>query len=168
MRKHSLTLLALATIGLAASQASAADLPRKAPAYVPPAPPPITWTGCYIGGNVGGIFGRRSADFGSFGSLSSDNNSGFAGGGQIGCDYQFAGGWVIGIRNMFDGSSLSRDRTFSLPAIGTFPGAAGTVHLKNSWFDTLTGRIGYSVHSRLAVVLPGRRRLGQEQCRRHH
>ena len=56
MRKHSLTLLALATIGLAASQASAADLPRKAPAYVPPAPPPITWTGCYIGANVGGIF----------------------------------------------------------------------------------------------------------------
>ena len=62
MRKSSLTLLA-AVIGLAASQASAADLPRKAPVYVPPAPPPITWTGCYIGGNVGGIFGRRSADF---------------------------------------------------------------------------------------------------------
>ncbi len=137
MRKHSLALVALATIGLAASQASAADLPRKAPAYVPPAPPPVTWTGCYIGGNVGGIFGRRSADF-AFGSLDSDNNSGFAGGGQIGCDYQFAGGWVLGIRDMFDGSSLSRQRTFSLP------GAAGTVDFKNSWFDTLTGRIGYS------------------------
>ena len=141
MRKSSLTLLA-AVIGLAASQASAADLPRKAPVYVPPAPPPITWTGCYIGGNVGGIFGRRSADF-AFGSLDSDNNSGFAGGGQIGCDYQFAGGWVIGIRDMFDGSSLSRDRTLSFP--GTTPPVAGTVHLKNSWFDTLTGRIGYSV-----------------------
>ena len=64
MRKSSLALLALATIGLAASQASAADLPRKAPVYVPPAPPPITWTGCYIGANVGGVFGRRSADFG--------------------------------------------------------------------------------------------------------
>ena len=52
---------------------------------------------------------------------------------------------MIGIRDMFDGSSLSRDRTFTLPAVdGTFPGASGTVHLKNSWFDTLTGRIGYS------------------------
>ena len=60
MRKSLLTLLA-AAIGLAASQASAADLPRKAPAYVPPAPPPVTWTGCYIGANVGGVFaaGRR-------------------------------------------------------------------------------------------------------------
>ena len=122
---------------LAASQASAADLPRKAPAYVPPAPPPITWTGCYIGGNVGGIFGRRSADFGFWSHSISDNNSGFAGGGQIGCDYQFAGGWVLGIRDMFDGSSLSRDELSP-------SGAAGTVDLKNSWFDTLTGRIGYS------------------------
>ena len=101
MRKSSLTLLA-AVIGLAASQASAADLPRKAPVYVPPAPPPITWTGCYIGANVGGVFARRSADF-AFGTLDSDTNSGFAGGGQIGCDYQFAGGWVFGIRDMLMG-----------------------------------------------------------------
>ena len=138
MRKSSLTLLA-AVIGLAASQASAADLPRKAPVYVPPAPPPITWTGCYIGANVGGVFARRSADFGTFGSLDSDTNSGFAGGGQIGCDYQFAGGWVFGIRNMFDGSNLSRGRTITFA-----DGTAGTVNLKNNWFDTLTGRIGYS------------------------
>src|SRR6476469_10844643 len=109
MGRRSLSLVTAAVIGLAASQASAADLPRKAPAYVPPAPPPITWTGCYIGGNVGGIFGRRSADF-AFGSLDSDNTSGFAGGGQIGCDYQFAGGWVLGIRAMFDGSRLSWQR----------------------------------------------------------
>ena len=41
MRKYALTLLAGVAVGLAAVQAaSAADLPRKAPAYVPPAPPP--------------------------------------------------------------------------------------------------------------------------------
>ena len=96
-----------------------------------------------------------------FGDLSSDSHSGFAGGGQIGCDYQFAGGWVFGIRDMFDGSSLSRDRTFSFPAVGTFPGASRTV-LKNSWFDTLTGQNGYSFTPGLAVVLPGRRRLGSD------
>src|SRR6185369_13406416 len=39
MRKQSLSLVVAAAFGLAASQASAADLPRKAPAYVPPAPP---------------------------------------------------------------------------------------------------------------------------------
>src|SRR5262245_41907970 len=66
MRKQSLMLLAAATIGLAASQASAADLPRKAPPSAPPPPPPITWTGCYIGANIGGIFGRGDAHFRNF------------------------------------------------------------------------------------------------------
>ena len=37
MRKHTLSVLAAAAVGLTASMASAADLPRKAPAYVPPA-----------------------------------------------------------------------------------------------------------------------------------
>jgi outer membrane immunogenic protein len=140
MRKSSLTLLA-AVIGLAAGQASAADIPRRAPApapaYVPQAPPIMTWTGCYIGGNVGGIFGRAEADF-RHGELSSDN-SGFAGGGQIGCDYQFPGGWVIGFRNMLDWASLSRERTIDFNT-----GDRATVKLKNDWFDTLTGRIGYA------------------------
>jgi outer membrane immunogenic protein len=140
MRKHYLMLLAAATIGLAASQALAADLPRKAPPKpLPPPPPPITWTGCYIGGNVGGIFGRGETTF-NFGEIST-NNSGFVGGGQIGCDYQWPGGWVIGFRNMFDGTSLSRDRTFFDPISGT----TGTVDFKTRWFDALTSRLGYAV-----------------------
>jgi len=137
MQKSSLTVLA-AAIGLAASQALAADLPRKAPAYVPPAPPAMTWTGCYVGANVGGIFGQGDATFN--GVQVSDNNSGFAGGGQIGCDYQFAGGWVVGVRNMFDGTSLHRDRTFIDPVSGL----GGTADFHVNWFDTLTGRIGYA------------------------
>ena len=142
MQKHCSMLLAAATIGLAASQALAADLPRKAPPPAVPMAPPITWTGCYIGANIGGIFSDRSAHFtdslGFFGEVSTDN-SGFTGGGQIGCDYQFAGGWVIGIRNMFNGTSLSRDASF-------FDGAGNlvTVDFKNNWFDALTGRLGYS------------------------
>lgn len=137
MKKHSLMLLA-AAIGLAASQASAADLPRKAPAYVPPAPPPISWTGCYIGGNIGGIFTSGSATFD--GIEASRDNSGFAGGGQIGCDYQFSGGWVIGFRNMFDGTSVNRSRAFFDPNFGV----PGTVNFNLNWFDTLTGRLGYA------------------------
>jgi outer membrane immunogenic protein len=139
MRKSSLTLLA-AAIGLAASQASAADLPRKAPAYVPPAPPPMTWTGCYIGANIGGAWGRfeLNTPAGEF----SRSGSGFAGGGQVGCDYQFAGGWVIGFRNMFDGTSNSRERTVTVvTAAGT---VTGNSEISNRWFDALTGRIGYS------------------------
>jgi outer membrane immunogenic protein len=139
MRKQSLMLLAAATIGLTVTQASAADLPRRAPPpAAPPPPPPLTWTGCYIGANIGGIDGRFEVD-GNFGSIS-DTKWGFTGGGQIGCDYQFAGGWVIGIRNMFNGTTLGRDRTF----VDQF---GNTVRFDSNidWFDTLTGRIGYAV-----------------------
>jgi len=138
MRKSSLALLA-AAIGLAASQASAADLPRKAPAYIPPAPPPITWTGCYIGGNIGGAFGHVSATSPEFIGEISNNGSGFAGGGQIGCDYQFAGGWVIGIRNMYDWTNNKKSGT-------VLAGNGDTVvaNFNNQWFDTLTARLGYA------------------------
>jgi outer membrane immunogenic protein len=147
MRRGSLTLLA-AAIGLAASQASAADLPRRAPAYIPPAPPLITWTGCYIGaiGNA-----SVTGNGGSGGEVST-NGSGFAGGGQIGCDYQFAGtGWVIGFRNMFDGTSNKRSGTFPGPG----PLAGDVVNFNNQWFDTLTGRVGYAVQPTWLLYFQG-------------
>jgi outer membrane immunogenic protein len=138
MQKRSWILLAAATNGLTASQALAADLPRKAPPPAVPMAPPVTWTGCYIGANVGGIFGQGDAHFNTF-EISSNERSGFTGGGQIGCDYQFAGGWVIGIRNMFNGTSLGRTRDFTILGLGT-----GSVDTSLDWVDTLTGRIGYA------------------------
>lgn len=137
MLKFSRTLLAVGAIGLIVSQASAADLPRKAPAYMPPPAPVMTWTGCYIGGNIGGAFGNF--DVSVNGNVTSSDGSGFAGGGQIGCDYQFAGGWVFGIRNMYDWTSNSRSQTIASGVLG-----GGTVNFENQWFDTLTGRVGYS------------------------
>ena len=137
MRKCVLTMLA-AAFGLAASQVLAADLPSKAPAYVPPPLRPITWTGCYIGGNIGGVFSNAKADFG-FAEVS-NNNSTFAVGGQIGCDYQFSGEWVLGFRNMFDWTDLNRDRAFVFPT-GIDVGSA---NFKTNWFDLLTARLGYS------------------------
>ena len=117
MRKHSLILLAAAAIGMAASQASAADLPRKAPlAPLPPPPPPYVWTGCYIGANAGAAFAHIDVtDVFTGGSGSRTSETSFAGGGQIGCDYQFYNSWVVGIRNMFDGTDIHRNRTFADP-----------------------------------------------------
>jgi outer membrane immunogenic protein len=133
-------LTALAVTGIATSSALAADLPvRTAPIAPQPiiAPAPA-WTGCYVGGNLGGAFGDASLS-GAAGTVST-NGSGFAGGGQIGCDYQFANsGWVIGFRNMFDGTNNSRSGTIGG---GLLPAAA--VNFNNQWFDTLTGRLGYS------------------------
>ncbi len=76
-----LTAVAMATI--ASTAVMAADLGRAVPAPMAvPAAAPVTWTGCYIGANVGAAFGNISVDT-PFGSASADN-TGFAGGGQVG------------------------------------------------------------------------------------
>jgi outer membrane immunogenic protein len=115
---------AAAFIGIGA--ASAADLPAsysKAPAMTPIMS--YNWTGCYIGGNVGGGWARTSqtqvgkvglpvvlnADFGA------GDGSNVIGGVQVGCDYQFAGNWVVGVQGMFDfGDINSRHVTTAFPA----------------------------------------------------
>ena len=51
-RLYSRLVVALSTLALA-QMATAADLPRKAPAYTPPPPPVFSWTGFYVGGNAG-------------------------------------------------------------------------------------------------------------------
>ena len=133
--------------------ALAADLPRKAPAYVPPPAPPLyVWTGCYVGANVGAAWAHVDVDnVTTGGSISRTSNTGFAGGGQIGCDYQM-GAWVVGIRNMFDGTSISGSRTFADPR--TFAGT-GTVDTKVNWFDTLTARGGYLIQPNLLFYVQG-------------
>ena len=151
MKKIS-SFIAAATLAVGLSQAAtAADLPRKAPP-APPPPPPPTWTGCYIGANIGGAWGRLEIDTPA---EFHRTNPGFAGGGQFGCDYQFAGsGLVIGFRNMFDGTTNHRDAAVSFVtptgAIGT-----ATASLHNRWFDALTGRIGYSWASPWLVYFQG-------------
>ena len=135
MRRY-LMSFAVAAIGLAASQAWAADLPVKAP-YVAPPPPP-TWTGCYVGGNIGGARLNADATF-HYGEVST-SGTGFAGGIQFGCDYQWPGNaWVFGFRNMFDWTSNDRSGT-----IGSGFFAGSVVNLNAKWFDTLTARIGYA------------------------
>src|SRR6185437_4803498 len=90
VRASSSISLTLGTLVLTSVAAAAADLPQRpayqAPAVVAPAP---SWTGCYLGGNVGFAWGHGEITS-TVGSLNgSGNNNGFAGGGQIGCDYQW-------------------------------------------------------------------------------
>src|SRR5206468_6342359 len=87
----------LAIAALVASPALAADM-RAPVVKAPPMPAPIyTWTGCYIGGNVG--WGRTETRITDFETGLDDGRhtaDGIVGGGQVGCDYQFASNWVLG------------------------------------------------------------------------
>ena len=78
----------------------AADLPVRAPVYKGP-PPVVTyfsWTGCYVGGHVGGLWVKKDWSDAVFGgNIGSHDANGWLGGAQVGCNYQ-VGGWVFGIQ----------------------------------------------------------------------
>jgi len=120
-------LLGATALAVGSSYAYAADLPVKAPAVAPVyAPPVATWTGFYLGPNVG--WGWADVDVGGV----SSNLNGIIGGGQIGYNWQ-TGNFLIGIEGDFQGSSQAVNDT-----------AAGvTVDQRLPWFATLRGRIGY-------------------------
>ena len=104
----SASVIAIAT----AAPALAADLPSRAPAYVPAAPPPFSWTGLYLGAHVGwGTVHYNTLGFLSDGDPTSYNTGsanvhGSIFGGQLGYNWQFAPQWVIGVEgsNLWDGN----------------------------------------------------------------
>jgi outer membrane immunogenic protein len=131
-------LAGLALAALVASPALGADMARPAPVYkAAPAPAPYMWTGCYIGGNIGWARTETKARVNGVedGHFSSD---GFAGGGQLGCDYQFASNWVIGIQGMVDATDFNNDHVSVLLPGDSFRNRA-------RWFGTVTGRLGFLV-----------------------
>jgi len=109
MKIRVFTLLAATALTAAGlSAASAADLPQAPPPAPIVAVPIFTWTGFYVGGNLGagwrdsnddpviltgpGIPGGLEGGTLIFGN---NNDATFTGGGQIGYNYQI-GSWVIG------------------------------------------------------------------------
>ena len=131
-----LLLVGTALTVLFGGSALAADLRR--PAYTPPPPPPVSsWTGFYIGGNLGGAWARGSVNDSLFGLSASSDRSGFIGGGQLGVNYQFSN-IVLGAEWDFDWTSL--DATGNgrfVPGFGTLQGSANT-----RWISTLAARFG--------------------------
>src|SRR5262249_55555964 len=90
--------------------ANAADVRARPAPYAPPppvyAPPPISWTGFYVGGNIGGAWVHRDV-FDPFVGVnfgSGNSNGVFIGGGQLGYNWQI-GYAVLGIEAEFDGAA---------------------------------------------------------------
>jgi outer membrane immunogenic protein len=132
-----------------AQLAVAADLPRKAPVYVPP--PVYNWTGFYVGVNAGGSIGRDPTTItqsglgpGSFISSNTMSPAGFIGGGQLGYNYQFAPNWVVGVEGDFQGASQKDSSCFLDCGGDIFFGQTVTVNQKLEWFATARARLGYT------------------------
>src|SRR5215470_18821719 len=68
--------------------------PRPAPApYIPAVVPVYNWTGFYIGGNAGAAWTQINVNDSLGDSWSNSQQAVFAGGGQVGANYQF--NWLV-------------------------------------------------------------------------
>jgi outer membrane immunogenic protein len=151
-------LASVALTALAASSAMAADLGRPVYKGAPPPPPPPllwSWTGCYIGVHAGGLwvdktwYDRNDPLSLSYGqSLGSHEPTGWLAGGQVGCDYQFAGGFVIGIAGDYAWADAEANNVNILDSYFTH-------YSKVKSLASVTGRIGFAWDRFLAYVKGG-------------
>lgn len=163
--------------------AGAADLPTRAtPVYIPPPPPPM-WTGPFVGIFGGGSFGDnpgnstgdkvllcvsygcspRTSDFGRFGgpgatSSSSSSDSSFAGGAQLGYNFQLNQNFLIG--GVVDLTWLSRSGSRYAES-GIVSIGAGTEQafyhdrFKQDWLGTARLKAGFVADNLLIYATGG-------------
>src|SRR6516164_4181653 len=131
--------LAFSVLGTAV--AGAADMPVKAPPPPPPPLPVFSWTGFYVGGNIGGAWSRNTwtdtillTNFNNGG-----NNGAFIGGGQVGVNYQ-VNNFVIGGEWDFDWAGNHNNGNGVITPAGTI-----VVTNNNRWITTLAARFGVAV-----------------------
>lgn len=128
--RSGIALLALLAAPLAAR---AADLgpapPYKAPAYVAPV---FSWTGFYVGANLGYAWGKTKWDYPP--GIDWDP-SGFIGGVTAGYNWQ-TGSWVWGLEADFDYTGVDKSHACAP--------AGANCEFQNDWLGTARGRIGYA------------------------
>jgi outer membrane immunogenic protein len=140
--------------GTLTGPALAADLPMKSEA--PYVEPRFSWTGCYVGGHLGGGMGSKAMTDpvqlvqdsliapGTTTGVTTVTTSptGAVIGGEIGCDYQFSSNVVMGIEGTASGTTMRGSAMVGLPA--GVPGDVALVQANNDFLASVTGRIGYA------------------------
>jgi outer membrane immunogenic protein len=115
----------------------------------------FSWTGCYAGGHVGGLWGSSEkwiveTEGGAFEgqSLGGHHMESVIGGLQAGCDYQLANGFVLGVAGGYGWAD----------ARGTHPSAREfgvSYHSTMEGIGEVTGRVGYEWDRVLGYVKAG-------------
>ena len=125
-----------------AGSALAADLPaRQAPAPVFVPMPVFTWTGLYVGAQVGaGWLDDRLSEYDVCAPTCVDRvtgrSTGVVGGGHVGYNAQI-GALVIGVEGDFEGTTLGHTTVYPKSAPDTFSSEI-------RWQSSVRGRLGYA------------------------
>jgi len=173
-------LAAPLSIAIGLGTASAADLgtpPAPASVYAKaPAQPVFSWTGFYVGADIGGAWARSDgrwdpmdnfdkpdpAYFGEFPISGAMTGSGVLAGGHVGYNYQFAPSWVAGIEADWSWSNTKAklDQTWvstdpiAHPGL-IRPGAHTTLETDLDSIATIRARAGYLVTPSLLLYATG-------------
>jgi outer membrane immunogenic protein len=144
--------------GLFGTSALAADIASKTPpAQPPPAVPVYSWTGCYIGGNVGG--GWRRTEFeatitpvGTAGPGTGSKSIGVVGGADLGCNWQSDGShFVIG----FEGNWTAANSGDASVTVVDNSGIRRDLHSSSKSLYDATLRVGYAENNWLFYAKGG-------------
>jgi outer membrane immunogenic protein len=140
--------LFLASVGALALTGSAALAAEPLPP--PPPPPPIfTWTGVYVGGQIGYAWGAGNFNDSGFdpitgtfisGTLGGTPN-GVVGGAHVGSQIQI-NQWVLGIEGSVDGTSLTNTAVAIFPV--AFRGSTLSAQTKADVQGSIRGKIGFA------------------------
>jgi len=118
----------------------------------PPPPPPVpifTWTGVYLGGQVGYAWGTGNDHFSGFvpvpgvfvDSSIGGPPHGVIGGANVGYNYQI-NQWVLGLEGTVDGTSVTNNAAVVFPSI--FGGATLSETTNASVQGSIRGRVGFA------------------------
>jgi len=141
MKKMFLAILSATALVTAPAIAADMQMPVKAP---PPVAIPIfTWTGFYLGGNIGGAWTSNRVFEDRFGlEWSRSSNARFIGGGQIGYNWQF-NNFVLGIEGDIDGI-VNQNRTAAVVFVPTVGNVGVTGNVYGKWVSTIAARFGFA------------------------
>jgi outer membrane immunogenic protein len=134
------TAAGLALSGSFLAAASAADLGAPAPVYVKAPPPAWSWTGFYIGADVGAAWSNDDVsptifDGTTFPRTNTMRNSGWLGGGTVGYNFQ-TGHYVFGVESDLGYLQAGKSKLDPPNEIDS---------LNSAFYADLTGRLGYAV-----------------------
>jgi outer membrane immunogenic protein len=140
-------LVAAVSLSALATSAVAADMQVKAPVYKAPIAPEANWSGFYVGGHAGYMWGRSSVwdDEGELFEKDAPTN-GFVGGVLGGVNWQ-TGAWVIGLEGDFGWNNAH--------GTGVVVGSELSNHYDFNWTSHVRGRVGYATGNVLWFVAGG-------------
>jgi outer membrane immunogenic protein len=136
--------LGCAIVVIPIMQSVSADAADLGPQFEPILYPyePFTWTGFYIGPNLGVAWpGGNITDTVSGTNLGGIGGAAFVGGGQLGYNYQINPNIVLGVEWLIDGvAGNNNSNIVVIPTISDVFQAS----FRSDWFTTLTGRVGFT------------------------